>query len=114
MGKDERRAGDVADFAGAGGDVVKSAPSAGEQGEASFSQAAKRTLEGVAGAGIDVKFLAAGRLPDGNHDADACALLAGIGQGGQAGGGGLVERGQGVGAGRGDVVHRAGFCVRDP
>jgi hypothetical protein len=40
MGKDERRAGDVADFARAGGDVAEGAPSAGEQGEPSFSQAA--------------------------------------------------------------------------
>jgi hypothetical protein len=59
MGEDKGGAGDVADFAGAGGDVVKGAPAAGEQGEPSFSEAAKRTLQGVAGAGSDVKFPAA-------------------------------------------------------
>jgi hypothetical protein len=33
MGEDECRAGDVADFAGAGGDMAEGAPAAGEQGE---------------------------------------------------------------------------------
>jgi hypothetical protein len=94
MGEDERRTGDAADLARADGDVAEDAPSAGEQGEASFSQAAQGTLEGVAGAVVDVKFPAAGRLPDGNQDADACALIAGVGKGRQVGGGGLVERGQ--------------------
>src|SRR5260370_40941523 len=64
MGEDERRAGDVADFAGAGGDVVKGAPPAGEQREPSFPEAAQGTLAGVAGAGIDVKFPAPRRLLD--------------------------------------------------
>ncbi len=113
MGEDERRAGDVADFAGAGGDVVKGAPPAGEQREPSFPEAAQGTLESVVGAGIDVKFPAARRLLDGNQDADARALIAGVGKGGQAGRGGRVERGQGMGAGGGDVVHRAGFHLRD-
>jgi hypothetical protein len=31
MGEDECRAGDVTDFAGAGGDVLQGAPSVGEQ-----------------------------------------------------------------------------------
>ncbi len=35
MGEDDGRAGDVADLAVAGGDVVKGAPAAGEQGEPS-------------------------------------------------------------------------------
>jgi len=51
--------GGVADFAGAGGDVVKGAPPAGEQRGPSFPEAAQGTLEGVAGAGIDVRFPAA-------------------------------------------------------
>jgi hypothetical protein len=114
MGEDERRAGGVADFAGAGGDVVKGAPPAGEQGEPSFPEAAQGTLEGVAGAGIDVKFPAARRLLDGHQDADARALMAGVGNGGQAGRGGRAGRGQGMGAGGGDVVHRARFRLRDP
>jgi transposase len=62
MRENERRAGDVADFARAGGDVVEGAPPAGEQGEPSFSQAARGTLEGIAGTGIDVKFPAANDL----------------------------------------------------
>ena len=52
MGEDEGRAGDVADLAGAGGDVLQCPPAAGEQGELAFAQAAQRPLEGVAGAGI--------------------------------------------------------------
>src|SRR5262249_47883809 len=66
-----------------GGDVLQGAPAAGEQGEPSFPEAAQGALEGVAGTGIDVKFPAAGRLPDGNHDADACALIAGVGRAGR-------------------------------
>ena len=37
-------------------------PAAGEQGEPAFAQAAKRPLQRVAGAGIDIEFLPAGRL----------------------------------------------------
>src|SRR5437764_13440140 len=99
MRENKRRAGDVADFARAGGDVVEGAPPAGEQGEPSFPQAAQGTLEGIAGTGIDVKFAAARWLPDGNQDSDARAVITGVGQGGQAGGGSLVERGQGMCAG---------------
>jgi len=54
MGEDERGAGDVADFAGAGGDVLKGSPVAGDQGEPAFSQTAQRTLDGVAGPGVDI------------------------------------------------------------
>jgi hypothetical protein len=50
MGEDERGAGDVADFAGAGGDVLEGAPAAGEQGKPAFSQAAQGTLDGDASA----------------------------------------------------------------
>jgi hypothetical protein len=54
MGQDECGAGDVADLAGAEGDVLECPPSAGEQGEAAFAQAAQGPLQGVAGAGADV------------------------------------------------------------
>src|SRR5215475_15427706 len=104
MGQDEGGAGDVADFAGAGGDVLEGAPAAGEQGEPAFAKAAQGTLDGVAGAGIDVEFLLAGGLFDGDEDADAGAVVAGVGEGGQAGRGRGVEGGQGVEAGGGDVV----------
>jgi hypothetical protein len=52
MGEDERRTGDIVDFARAGRDAVEGAPSAGEQGEPSFAQAAQGTLDRVASAGI--------------------------------------------------------------
>src|SRR5207237_241749 len=55
MGEDEGGAGDVADFAGAGGDVLEGAPALVEQGEPSFAQAAQRALDGVAGAGADIE-----------------------------------------------------------
>jgi hypothetical protein len=41
---------------GPGGDVLRGAPAAGEQGEAASGQAAQGTLDGVAGAGIDIEF----------------------------------------------------------
>ena len=101
-------------FAGAGGDVLECAPAAGEQCEPLFPEAAQGALDGVAGAGIDIEFLTARGLSDGDQDADARAVVAGIGEGGQLRRGGPVERGQGVDAGGGEVVHRAGLCVRDP
>jgi hypothetical protein len=55
MGEDERGAGDVADFAGAGGDVLEGAPAAGEQGEPAFAQAPQRALDRIAGAAIDIQ-----------------------------------------------------------
>jgi hypothetical protein len=70
MGEDEARANDVADLAGADGDVLQRPPAAGEQGEPAFAQAAQRPLEGVAGAGIDIEALAAGRLAHRDVDAD--------------------------------------------
>ena len=109
MGEDEGCAGDVAGFAGAGGDVLEGAPALVEQGEPAFAQAAQGALEGVAGAGIDIQSLSAGGLFDGNQDANAGAVVAGAGQGGQSGGGGVVEGGQGVASGGGQVVHRAGL-----
>jgi hypothetical protein len=43
MGQDERGAGDVADFAGAGGDVLEGAPALVEQGESLVDKIAKAT-----------------------------------------------------------------------
>jgi hypothetical protein len=77
LGEDERSAGDIADLAGAGGDVLEGPPAAGEQGEPAFAQAAQGTLDGVSGTGIDVQFKAAGGLPDGNRDASARTLISG-------------------------------------
>src|SRR3974390_139742 len=106
MGEDEGGAGDVADFAGAGGDVLEGAPALVEQGEPAFAQAARRALEGVTGAGVDIQFAPIGGLFDGHQDADSGAVVAGVCEGGQSSGGGAVEGGQGMGAGGGQVVHR--------
>jgi hypothetical protein len=92
MGEDERGAGDVAGLAGAGGDVLQGAPAAGEQRESAFAQAAQRALEGVAGASADIELSPVCGLLDGDVDADARAVIAGVSEGGQPGGGGPVQR----------------------
>jgi hypothetical protein len=98
MGQDERRAGDVADFAGAGGDVLEGAPALVEQGEPAFAQAAQGPLDGVAGAGVDIEVLGAGGLFDRNQDADAGAVVAEVSKGGQvSGGAGRGRAGRGCG-----------------
>jgi hypothetical protein len=79
MSEDEGGAGDVPDLAGAGGDVAEGAPAAGEQGEPAFAQATQGTLDGVAGAGIDIQFPPASGLFYGDEDADARILVAGVG-----------------------------------
>ena len=84
MGEDEGGAGDVTDSAGAGGDVLKGAPAAGEQGEPAFAQAAQGAEQRVAGAGIDIEVPPAGGLLDRDAEADARAVVAGVGEGGQA------------------------------
>jgi hypothetical protein len=60
VSQDKRGPGNVTDLARAGGDVPQGAPAAGEQREPPFAQAAQGALDGVAGAGIDVEFPAAG------------------------------------------------------
>jgi hypothetical protein len=55
---------DVADPAGAGGDVVQGAPAAGEHGEAAFAQASQAAEQRVVGAGVGVEDLAARGLSD--------------------------------------------------
>jgi hypothetical protein len=91
MGEDECGAGDVSDFAGAGGDVLEGAPALVEQGEPAFAEAAQGPLDGVAGAGADVQFPAVGGLFGWRVDADAGAVVAGVGQSGQASCGGGVK-----------------------
>jgi len=66
------------------------------------------TPDGAAGAAVEIEVPPAGRLVDRDKDAKAAALVAGAGHGGQAGGRGVVERGQGVDAGGGEVVPRLG------
>jgi hypothetical protein len=70
MREDEGGAGDVADLAGAGGDVLEGAPATGEQREPAFAEAAQGPLDRVAGAGIDVEFPAAGWLLDRDEDGE--------------------------------------------
>jgi hypothetical protein len=53
-------------------------------------------------------------VPDRDVNAEAGSVVAGVGKRRQAGRGGLVERGQGVGSGGGQVVHRAWLDLRDP
>jgi hypothetical protein len=64
--------------------VLKGAPAAGEQGEPAFAQAAQGAEQRVAGAGIDIEVPPAGGLLDRDADADARAVVAGVGEGGQA------------------------------
>jgi hypothetical protein len=80
MGEDEGGAGDVADLAGAGGDVLEGAPALGDQGKPSFAQAAQRALDGVAGAGIDIEVPPARGLFDRDMDADSGAVVTGVGR----------------------------------
>ena len=99
MGEDEGGAGDAAGLTGARGDVLESAPAAGERGESAFAQAAQGPLDGIAGAGVYVGVLVPGGLSDRDVNADAGAVIAGVGEGGQPDGGGPVWRGCGRGCG---------------
>jgi hypothetical protein len=83
----------------------------GEQGEPALAEAAQRTLNGVAGAGIDIKFPAVCGLLDRDVHTDARAVLAGISKGRQASRGSPVQPAPGMAAGSGDVVHRAGLGI---
>ena len=80
MDKDERGAGDVADLAGAGGDVLEGAPALGDQGESAFAEAAQGPEHGVAGAGADIEVPPVGGLLDRDVNADARAVVAGVGE----------------------------------
>jgi WD40 repeat protein len=75
MGQDKGCPHDVADLARAGGDVLEGSPPAGEQGEPAFAQAAQRSLEGVAGTGIDIEFAPACGLLHRDMDPGARALF---------------------------------------
>jgi hypothetical protein len=63
MGEDECGAGNVADLAGADGDVLEGAPALVEQREPAFAEAAQGALEGIAGAGGNIEFPSAGARP---------------------------------------------------
>ena len=52
--EDEGGAGELADLAGAGGDVLEGLPALGEQREAAFAHAAGGPDQRIPGAGVDV------------------------------------------------------------
>jgi hypothetical protein len=60
MGEDEGRTDDIADLAGADGDVPQGTPALVKQGEPAFAEAAQGALSGVVGTGADVEFASAG------------------------------------------------------
>ena len=112
MGEYEGRPRDLADLAGADGDVLEGAPPPGEQGEAALAQAAQGPQQHVAGAGVDVQLRAVGGLFDRGVYPDPGAFVAGVGEGGQSSGGGGVERAEDVRAGRGQTVCEFGLGPR--
>jgi hypothetical protein len=83
MGAYERGTGDVADLAGAGGDVLEGASAAGEQREPAFARAAQGAEQRVASAGIDIEVTPVRGLPDRDVHGDASAVVSRIGQGGR-------------------------------
>ena len=88
MGECKRGPGDVADLAGAGGDVLEGAPAAGEQREPAFAHGAEQR---VASTGIDIEVTPVRGLPDRDVHAGASAVVSRIGQGGQPRSGGPVQ-----------------------
>jgi len=85
--------------------VLECAPAFLEFGGCAFAEGAQVPDQGVRGAGVGVEglFRLARGAADRDVDADAGADVALVGEGRQAVGGGLVEGGQGVDAGGGDV-----------
>jgi hypothetical protein len=83
MGEYECGFDDVADLAGAGGDVVEGSPAAGEDGEAAFADAAQAAQESVAGAVVDVEDPVTGGVFDRGVHADPGAVVAAVSQRGQ-------------------------------
>jgi hypothetical protein len=81
--EDECGAGDVADPAGAEGDVLERAPAFFEFGGGAFAEGAQVSDQGVRGAGIRVEGLFGFALgaADGDVDADAGADVALVGVG---------------------------------
>lgn len=108
-------AGDVADAAGAQGDALQRAPALLEFGGCAFAEGAEVSDQGVRGAGVGVEgfFRLSFRAADRDADADAGADVALVGQGRQSVGGCLVQRGQGVQPGGGDVRGGSRFGVGD-
>ncbi|MCP3770707.1 hypothetical protein NLY10_29235 [Streptomyces sp. MAR25Y5] len=96
--------------------MLQSPPALLELGGGAFSERADASDQAVRGSSIGMQGLLrlSLRAADRDEDADAGADVALVGQGGQAVGCGLVQRGQGVDAGGGDVGDAAGLGVGDP
>ena len=114
LGEDEGCAGYLGGAAGVCGDVLEGGPALGEQGEPAFPAAAQVAEQRVAGAGSGVEFLVPGWFFDRGEDAYSGSFVAEVGQRRDSEGGGAVEGGQGVPAGGGQVVDRAGLGRADP
>ena len=115
VGEDECGAGDVADFAGAGGDVLEGAPALVEQGEPAFSPRQRRDRWRALRERVSIsRSRPSGGCLTGMWMPIPVPSSPGVGQGGQSGGGGAVEGGQGVDAGGGQIMHRAGLGIGDP
>src|SRR5437660_12272681 len=111
----ERGVDDVADLAGAGSEVVESAPTSSKDSEATFAQAAQSAEQRVVAAVVDVEDLVTGGLFDRGVYADPAAVVAAVGEGGQIEvGRGPVQGAEHVFTGHGQVVDGAGFDVGDP
>jgi len=114
--EDEGGAGDVADAAGTERDPLERAPAFLELGGGALAEGADTAEQGVVGLRVDVKVQvgAACRLLERVVDADPGSLVAGVCEGGQSAGGGLVQHGQAVLTRGTDVVRGAWLGVAHP
>jgi geranyl diphosphate 2-C-methyltransferase len=114
--EDECGPGYVADPAGTERDPLERAPAFLEFGGSALAEGAQVPDQGIRGAGFGVEGLFGLALgaADRDVDTDACADVALVGEGRQTAGGGLVQGGQDVDAGGGDVGCGAGLDVGDP
>lgn len=89
-------------------------PTSDEQREAAIAEAAQGSQQHVVGPVVDIEAASVGGLFDRGVHADAGALIAGVGQGGQAVGWGGVQRAQGVFVGGDQVMRAARLDGRGP
>ena len=62
--------------------MLEGAPAAREQREPALAQAAQRTLDSVAGTGVNIESLPLCELRDRDVNADACTVVAWVGESG--------------------------------
>src|SRR5579859_5123525 len=114
LGEDEGGTGYLGGAVEVKGDVLEGGPALGEQSESSFAAAAQVTQECVASECAGIEFMVPCGVLEGDEDSDSGALVATVGEGQHSQAGGAVEGGQGVPAGGGDVVDRAGLGGTGP